>query len=41
MAWKHDPSGYFSVKLTYFVLHRFTVDKVTFFEEEARKLPKV
>jgi hypothetical protein len=39
--WKHDSSGYFSIKSAYYVLRRSTAEEVTFSEEETRLLPKV
>jgi hypothetical protein len=39
--WKHDSSGFYSVKSAFLKLSRSTVDEVIFYMEEERLLPKV
>ncbi|GAU46788.1 hypothetical protein TSUD_351870 [Trifolium subterraneum] len=40
-CWKHDPSGYYSVKSGFLALSRSRVVEVIFSVEEERLLPKV
>jgi hypothetical protein len=40
-SWKHDPSGFYSVKSVFLVLGCLTVDEAIFSVEEKRLLPKV